>query len=247
MSSDTPHSSGLPLRGILVLPFVIAWALPFAGFAALWATIAPRSFTKRKDDIIRCGGIGILKLAGIRLQESGRENLQTRPAIVMFNHVSVLDMALLAATWAGNSVILYKHEFRFYPLIGSALKAMQMIPIDRSNRKAAKQSLSEAARRVHAEKLGVYVAPEGTRSKHGRLLPFKKGPFHLVLDAKLPIIPIVFRGIGELVPNGSWLAHSGTIRVDYLEPIETEDWQLESLDTHIAQVRKRFLDYLPEA
>jgi len=247
MSSDTPPSLGFPLRGILILPFAIAWALPFAGFAALWATFSPPSFARQKDLIIRCWGGGILKLAGIRLQETGRENLQTRPAIVMFNHVSVLDMALLAATWAGNSVILYKQEFRFYPLIGSALKAMKMIPIDRRNRQSAKQSLGEAARRVHAEKLGIYVAPEGTRSKHGRLLPFKKGPFHLVLDTKLPIIPIVFRGIGELVPNGSWLAHSGTIRVDYLDPIETEDWQLESLDTHMEQVRKRFLDYLPEA
>ena len=244
MAPETPPRPAFPLRGLLVLPLALLWALPYAGYAALYATLAPRSFAARQDSIIRTWGTVILRLLGIRLEKSGRVQ---GPALIMFNHVSVLDLALLLSTWAGNSVILYKKEFHRYPLIGHALRAMRMIPIDRSDREAATESLHQAAARVRDEGLGVYVSPEGTRSKHGRLLPFKKGPFHLALETKLPIVPVVFQGIEKLIPDGSWLARSGTIKVNYLEAIETSNWERETLEKHIADVREVFLKYLPEA
>ena len=90
----------------------------------------------------------------------------------------------------------------------------------------------------------IAIAPEGTRSPTTRLGRFKKGGFHLAMQAQVPIVPIVIHNAGDLMWRNSFVAHPGVVYVDVLEPIDTKDWKLEDLDEHIAEVRARFQEVL---
>ena len=94
------------------------------------------------------------------------------------------------------------------------------------------------------------IMPEGTRSPTPNVLPFKKGAFHLAMQAGVPIVPIVVRNAAELMWRNSKLLHSGTIQVAVLEPIPTDGWTPDSINDHCRAVRDRFVATLadwPEA
>ena len=177
----------------------------------------------------------------------GKENLVSGTALYMPNHVSVLDLGLWSASWPGNAVVLYKNEFDKIPFLGRTLRQLQMIPIDRRNRENAMKSLERAAECAHKKGQSIWIAPEGTRSKNGRVLPFKKGPFHLAVAVGAPIVPCIFCGVTDIVPNGSWLARPGKVTAKFLSPIQTKNWSTESLDEHITEIRKVFLSHLPDS
>ena len=115
--------------------------------------------------------------------------------------------------------------------------------IDRSNTEAARKGLEPA---VEALKNGrsIAIAPEGTRSPTPRLLPFKKGPFHLAVQAGVPVVPIVMRNCGEIMAAHSMIIHPGTVDVAVLPPVPTDDWTKDTFDTKIAAVRQMYLDTL---
>ena len=88
------------------------------------------------------------------------------------------------------------------------------------------------------------IAPEGTRSATPRLGPFKKGAFHVAMQAEVPIVPIVIRNAGELMWRGSQTLRPGTVEVGVLPPVDTSDWQRETIADHVAEVRGMFLETL---
>lgn len=229
------------VRNLLLLPLVLVVAFLWAGVVALWASLSPRSFRRRGHGLVRGWGRAIMFLLGVRLHATGLERLKEGPAVLLFNHISVFDMAVLAAVWQEAVVVVYKKEFHRIPIIGRTLRAMNMIAIDRQNHGSAINSLEGAAERINAQKSIVMLAPEGTRSRHGRLQSFKKGPFRLALATKAPIIPMLLKGIAELAPSGTWLMRPGKVTVEVLEPIPTDAWTLESLSEEIDSVRELFL------
>ena len=98
--------------------------------------------------------------------------------------------------------------------------------------------------------MSVVIAPEGTRSLTPRLGRFKKGPFHMAMQAGAPIVPVVIRNSYEVMPRGSLLLRPGTVRVCALPPIDVTKWNVEDLDDHIADVQalfQRTLDDWPVA
>ena len=90
----------------------------------------------------------------------------------------------------------------------------------------------------------IAIAPEGTRSPTPRLLPFKKGPFHIAMQAEVPLVPIVMRNCGEIMASHSFVVHPGVLDVAVLPPVETKGWTKANLDQHIAEVRQMYLDTL---
>ncbi len=121
--------------------------------------------------------------------------------------------------------------------------------IDRSDPESAKRDLAALADRIRAG-TSVVIMPEGTRSRTPAVLPFKKGAFHLAMQAAVPIVPVVIRNAGELMGRGATLLRSGTIQVAVLEPIPTAGWSPESIDDRCREVRDRFIATLadwPEA
>jgi 1-acyl-sn-glycerol-3-phosphate acyltransferase len=130
----------------------------------------------------------------MKIEVHGRENVaRDTTYLVMSNHQSHYDIPVLFYVLGANLRMIAKTELFRLPIFGKAIREAGFIEIDRSNRERAMQSLEVAKRRI-AEGVNVWIAPEGTRSKTGALLPFKKGGFNLALETGLPILPIAIRG-----------------------------------------------------
>lgn len=178
--------------------------------------------------------------AGLRDQIDG-----TFPAIYVSNHTSPLDIFL--GIWIAplGTCGIAKKEIVWYPFFGQLYAISGHLMIDRQNRGNAVEALRSVADLVKRHRLGVWMWPEGTRARDGRLLPFKKGFAHLALATRLPIVPVVITGAHRVWRKGSLAIHPTDVGVRILPPIPTLDWTAETLDTHIAQVHAVFERALP--
>ena len=120
-----------------------------------------------------------------------------------------------------------------------------MVYIDRADKTKAISGLDEAVAALHSG-TSIAIAPEGTRSPTPRLLPFKKGAFHLCLQAGVPLVPVVVRNCGQIMAPHSKVVHSGTVDVAVLPPVPTDDWTRENLNEQVAKVRQLYLDTMAD-
>lgn len=141
-----------------------------------------------------------------------------QPVIYIANHTSYLDAMMLTCYLPNHPVYLAKVEMLLIPVLGAACWAGGCIFINRRNREKAIASLQRAARKIRA---GATVAafPEGTRTRDGALLPFKKGVFNLAQDAGVPLVPLGLTGGFGMLPAGSWRVTPGTFRIHVGRPI----------------------------
>ena len=194
-------------------------------------------------------GVGLgcdsaLALAGVRLSVQGEHNLWgSRPAVFVGNHQSNLDPLILAALVRRDFTTIGKQESRYDPRAVLSARLLDVALIDRSDRDGARHSVNALVERIAAGS-SVVLFPEGTRSPTSVPGPFKKGAFHLAMQAKVPIVPVVIRNAGELMPKGSWLTNPGTVDVCVHEPIPTDTWLPEEIGGHVARVRDIFVDTL---
>lgn len=194
---------------------------------------------------VRRWGRWPLRAMGIRVEVHGLEHRDAPgPKLILFNHLSLLDLFVLASLSPERPLVLYKRELDSVPGLGGALRSMRMIPVDRADHAAAVASISEATERIVSEEAAVLMAPEGTRSRRGGLQRFKLGAFHLAANAEVPIVPMVIRGIDSVLPMHRQFARSGVIRVDFLPPISTRGWKAEDARRHAGEVREVFLRYV---
>ena len=138
----------------------------------------------------------------------------------MANHLSTVDIWSLLAAFPFRVRMIAKKQLGSIPLFGWAMRAGRFIFIDRANAIAARRSIEEAKRRIRAGEM-VLLFPEGTRSRDGRLGPFKKGGFHLAVGAGVPIVPVAISGARESMPRGSLLLRPGHVRITVGVPIPT--------------------------
>ena len=99
---------------------------------------------------------------------------------------------------------------------------VNVIAIDRSNRERAVESLKAAIERLRSG-ISFGVCPEGTRANPGEMLPFKKGAFHMAVQAGVPIVPIALKNADTLMGRGTGEAWPGTIDMIMMPPVST-DW-----------------------
>jgi putative phosphoserine phosphatase/1-acylglycerol-3-phosphate O-acyltransferase len=185
--------------------------------------------------------------AGIVLDVTGEEHLWSRrPAIFVFNHQSALDAVVLARLLRRDFAGVAKLEIANQPIVGQIASMLGTIFVDRGNTAQAVAALRPA---VEALERGtsVVIAPEGTRSPTLRLGRFKKGAFHLALQARAPVVPVVIHNTTDALPKGALVPHPAAIRVEVLPPIDTRAWRVETIDRHIADVRSAFLRALGQA
>jgi 1-acyl-sn-glycerol-3-phosphate acyltransferase len=172
-------------------------------------------------------------LAGVRLDVRGAEYLESaRPAVFLFNHQSQLDVLILAKLLRHGFTGVAKKEAANVPVFGQMFRLADMAFVDRGNTAQAKAALAPAVARLR-EGISLVMAPEGTRSATPALGPFKKGAFHVAMQAGVPIVPIVIRNAGELMWRGSSTIREGTVQVTVLPPVPTEGWTVEELDNHV--------------
>jgi putative phosphoserine phosphatase/1-acylglycerol-3-phosphate O-acyltransferase len=185
-----------------------------------------------------------LAAAGVRLNVLGESNLWAqRPAVFLFNHQSQLDVFVLGALLRKDFTGVAKKSLASDPFFGPVGWMADVAYIDRSNTAKAREALEPVVSALQSGR-SLAISPEGTRSPTPRLLPFKKGPFHIAMQAGVPIVPVVMRNCGELMAPHSYVIHPGVVDVAVLPPISTEGWTVADLDDRVAAVRQAYLDTL---
>ncbi|PHH90246.1 hypothetical protein CDD83_4184 [Cordyceps sp. RAO-2017] len=147
-----------------------------------------------------------------------------RPAVFVGNHQTELDVLMLGAMFPKYCSVTAKADLKHMPFLGWFMRLSGTIFIDRKNAKGAREAMHGAAHEIRSRRQSVYIFPEGTRSyaREPALLPFKKGAFHLAIQAGVPIVPCVVANYSHILYIKDMVFRSGTVPVKVLDPIPTE-------------------------
>jgi 1-acyl-sn-glycerol-3-phosphate acyltransferase len=230
------------VRTFLALLFLIVLVPPAALIAFPW------TFMTGKVGFLYFIGMGLAhwaaRIAGAKIKLVGFENIDPAGTyIFMSNHVSNLDPPVLVPLIPRRTSVLAKKEIWRIPILGKALDLAEIVPVERSNRDAAMQSIRRAGE-VMQHGINMTIYPEGTRSPDGRLLPFKKGPFHLASETGFPIVPVTILGTEEMMPKGRNIVKSGTATLVFHPPIDPK--QFSTREELMEAVRQAINSALPE-
>ncbi|HJZ78823.1 MAG TPA: lysophospholipid acyltransferase family protein [Pyrinomonadaceae bacterium] len=186
-----------------------------------------------------------LRLTGVKVDVKGLEHLDPKQTYVFVaNHYSYLDAGPLFAFTGRRMGVVAKKELLKAPILGYGMGFVNVIAIDRSNRERAVETLRIATERLRSG-VSFAVCPEGTRARPGQMLPFKKGAFHMAVQAVVPIVPVALKNSDRLMGKGTREAWPGTIEMVVLAPIETLNVKTdEDLDQLVARVQNLIMNEL---
>lgn len=191
--------------------------------------------------IVRSG----LRLARIRIDVAGRERLPANQAcIFMANHVSNMDPPVLIGLIPGRTSVFLKRSLMKIPILGLGMKLGDFIPVDRGGRLDSARESVHFASRLLASGVHITTFVEGMRSRDGHLLPFKKGPFYLAMDAGAPVVPISIWGTEGMMRVGSMRVIPGTAHVRFHQPLWPKDFK--SREALMSATRDSIASSLPE-
>ena len=190
-----------------------------------------------------------LFLSGVKLRIEGREHLQrSRAAIYAVNHASNVEPPLLFEALSPlfpRLSVLYKAELRKLPILVRAFDLAGFIPLERNNREQSLPAIERAAEALRSGS-SFMIFPEGTRSRSGALLPFKKGGFIMAIKAQAPVVPTAILGARDAMHKGSFVIQPVTVKVKFSPPVETAGMTLDDRDRLSDMVRDRVATLLAE-
>ncbi len=240
-------SRGQPRATDYLRSIAATWSIipTFAAALPIWALTG--SVREAQNFASAVFGDYAAALIGLRLRVKGENNVWAkRPAVFVFNHQSKADVIITAKLLRRDIAGVGKKELKQYPLIGKMLEYAGVVFIDRQNSASAIEAMTPLVDAMRFEGKSVVIAPEGTRAVSPRLGPFKKGAFHLAMQAGVPMVPIVIHNAIDVAPKGEFVFRSATVDVEVLPPIDTSDWQAKTVDKHVAEVRNQFLRVLKQ-
>ena len=186
-----------------------------------------------------------VRTAGIRVVVIGRERVPEGVAcIILPNHVSNLDPPVVFPAVPGMAAAMLKKELMRIPLLGTGMRLGGFVPVERSSRREDAQASVEKAAETLRGGMHVLIFAEGTRSKNGRLQPFKRGPFYLAMQTGAPVVPVAITGTEKMMRKGSVAITPGVAHVEFLEPVWPKDFATR--EELMAVVRERMVAALPE-
>ncbi|KPM36053.1 hypothetical protein AK830_g10519 [Neonectria ditissima] len=170
----------------------------------------------------------------------------TRPAVFIGNHQTALDVLMLGTMFPKYCSITAKASLKRAPFLGWFMSLSGSIFIDRKNSKDARGAMQSAAEEIKNKQQSVYMFPEGTRSyaKEPMLLPFKKGAFHLAVQAGVPIVPCVVANYSHVLYSKEYVFKAGKIPIKILDPIPTEGLTSADVDELTRTTRDKMLEEL---
>ncbi|MGB5625992.1 MAG: HAD-IB family hydrolase [Woeseiaceae bacterium] len=237
-------SRGLPSVTDITRTSLVYGALVGSFLAGVPAWLLNRSWQDLTNVAISTWGDFGSAVAGLDVQTTGEEHLWShRPAVFIFNHQSATDALILSRLLRHDFTGVAKKEMKSNPLVGTVLGAVGTVFIDRSNKDKAIEALQPA---VDSLKNGTSfaIAPEGRRSLGYKLGPFKKGAFHIAMQAGVPVVPIVIANSSDSMPKSGVIIRPASINVTVLPPINTTDWTKATIDQHIDDIRQMFVKTL---
>ncbi|MGE4425233.1 MAG: HAD-IB family hydrolase [Solirubrobacteraceae bacterium] len=227
----------------------VAFYGSFAGAmgAAAGIGLARRSRRSFLDIAFGVGADMSLAAAGVdvRVLRGSAHLWDARPCVFVFNHSSKIDTIVMAKLLRQDFTGVAKAEAKNVPMFGQLFQLAGIALIDRADAESARAKMEPLIQRLR-EGTSVAVSPEGTRTPTPRLAPFKKGPFHMAMQAEVPVVPILFKGIDEVQWRGAQIVRPGTVEAVVLPPIDTSDWRPETVDRHRDDVRDQMLAALDD-
>jgi 1-acyl-sn-glycerol-3-phosphate acyltransferase len=222
------------VRSVATYLAILAYIAVVAPLALLLGTVFR---SKRSMYWLGHGGVGLaLALAGIRYRVAGQRPPHAVPVVFCSNHESNVDPPVLFQALHPQLHILYKAELRRFPLMRTVFDVGGFVPVDRQDRRQSFDSLDQGSASLRAGN-SFLIFPEGTRSRTGDLLPFKKGGFIMALQAQVPIVPVAISGGRASMRKGSAIVRPVRVSVRIGQPIPTAGMTVDDRDRLIARVR----------
>ncbi len=228
------YSDAVRLRWLLIYPVMTLATLVVTSSVIVAAMLGLHRITY---PLTRAWSRLLLLVCGVRLRVCGLEHVPRDGSyVIVSNHASHFDGPALAVALPHPAYFVVKRELTRIPMFGPAIVRLGLLPVDRRDRERSHQQMAAAAEVVRAGRR-VLVFAEGTRSPSDEMLPFKKGGFHLAVDAQVPILPVAVNGSRRLLAKGEWRSRSGVLEVVVGEPIATDGMGKESVNELLERTR----------
>ncbi len=187
---------------------------------------------------------GALRILGIQLEVEGREHLEShQPCIYIANHQSGLDVVNFGQIYPRRTIVIGKKEVLWVPMFGIFFVAARNIMINRKNSVQAVAGLAKAVETIRRDQVSIWIFPEGTRNRENdSLLPFKRGPFHMALQAGIPLVPIV---CGSIQGFANWKERRlgrGVAKIRILPPIDVRGYTEKDIDLLVNLARNQMVE-----
>jgi 1-acyl-sn-glycerol-3-phosphate acyltransferase len=210
------------IRTVLALLFLTLYAI-FIGLPVMLYT----SLTGSKETLFRMGqlgGVWTLRIAGVTARAEGLENIPRGTCLFVANHASNTDPPAIVGVIPRRVAILLKKSLLSIPIVGPAFRMGDFVAIDRENVKEALSGINLAIQRAQTG-LSFLAFPEGTRSRDGRLQPFKQGVFRMAIQAGIPLVPVACAGAHRILARDKFGIKPGQMVVRFCPPIDTTTYQ----------------------
>jgi 1-acyl-sn-glycerol-3-phosphate acyltransferase len=229
------------MRSVMSVYSWMVWLLHFmipGPFIVLAVLVSPR----RLGFWLTLNAIrSALFLTGIKVVVQGQERVDwSRAHVFMGNHQNMIDPFAMIVALERHIVVIEKVENLKIPVYGWLTRAWGNIAIRREDQGSGREGIALAAQRLK-EGVSIGIMPEGTRTKDGTIGAFKKGGFHMAIDAGADIVPFTINGGFDRLPRGDWRIYPGTIEIVFGKTISTEGVGKQDLDGLIERVRGEVL------
>lgn len=185
------------------------------------------------------------KILGVTITIKNEHYLHQKPAVVVSNHQSALDILVLGKVFMPGYTVTAKKVLKYFPFLGWFMLASNTFFLDRAKGEKARKVLDSALLGLKKHNRLIFMFPEGTRSATNKLelLPFKKGAFHLAKQAGIPVIPVAVSNYSHIFHSGNKVFNQGNILIEVLQPMETTSLKLsEDVTEFSAEVRSKMLE-----
>ncbi|MCS6915389.1 MAG: lysophospholipid acyltransferase family protein [Myxococcales bacterium] len=221
----------------------VLWSLFWMSAAILWRLLFTRDPNVTLSWARRFWAPGVIRCTGCDLRiEPGFVPQPGTPYVFVMNHQSMFDIPAAFVAIPVNIRFVAKKVLRAVPFLGWYMMSTGMIFVDRRNREQAVRSLEQACAKIRSG-ISILAYPEGTRApQDGPILPFKKGPFVMAIQAGVPIVPVAIHGSSRLLPRDSLRVTPGPVRIILGDPIPTAGLTQDDREDLIKRVRDTIID-----